>query len=199
MPRVHRIPWSTNVERVALAFAHKGRAVEWVDVDPADRSPVRALSGQDLVPVLETGDGQVIADSTAILHWLEEEAPDPPLWPRDPARRAEADIFVGWFNRVWKVAPNAIADGAGDDLAHAAELRGSLDRFEALLQGRDHLLGDELGVADVCAFPFLKYARGLDPADPDRFHHVLAEHLAIDGGYPALSGWIERMDARPRA
>ena len=36
--RVHRIAFSTNVERVALAAAHKGVSVEWVDVDPADRS-----------------------------------------------------------------------------------------------------------------------------------------------------------------
>ena len=53
MIRVLRIPLSTNVERVALALAHKGLEVEWVDVDPDDRSPVVALSGQELVPVLE--------------------------------------------------------------------------------------------------------------------------------------------------
>ena len=35
--RVHRIPFSTNVERVALAAAHKGLAIEWVDHDPGDR------------------------------------------------------------------------------------------------------------------------------------------------------------------
>ena len=52
--RVLRIPFSTNVERVALALAHKGVAVEWVEVDAADRSPVRELSGQDLVPVAVT-------------------------------------------------------------------------------------------------------------------------------------------------
>ena len=41
--RVYRIPFSTNVERVALALAHKGVAVEWVDVDPFDG---HALVGQ---------------------------------------------------------------------------------------------------------------------------------------------------------
>ena len=97
------------------------------------------------------------------------------------------------------MAPNAIADGVGDPLMHATELRGSLERFEALLHGRDFLLGDRLGIADVCAFPFLKYAVRLDPADPDRFHHVLAEHLALEGEYPALEAWIARVDALPRA
>ena len=35
--RVYRIPFSTNVERVALATGHKGLAIEWIDVDPDDR------------------------------------------------------------------------------------------------------------------------------------------------------------------
>jgi hypothetical protein len=36
--------------------------VDWVDHDPADRSAIRALSGQDLVPVMEL-DGEVVSDS----------------------------------------------------------------------------------------------------------------------------------------
>jgi len=207
--RVHRIPFSTNVERVALAAAHKGIAVEWVDHDGADRSAIRAISGQDFVPVAEL-DGRVIVDSPVILRELERMAPDPPLWPGEPARRAEADVFVEWFNRVWKVAPNRMADGAhaaeGGGSADAperdawsAELRGSLDRFEALLDGRDFLLGDTLGIADVIAFPFLKYAASIEPGDPDPFHHVLAEQLALGGGYERLRGWIARCDTLPRA
>ena len=191
--KVHRIPFSTNVERVALAAGHKGIAVEWVDHDDGDRSAIRALSGQDFVPVAEL-DGQVITDSPVILRELERRVPDPPLWPAEPARRAEADVFVDWFNRVWKVAPNRMA-GPED----AAELRGSLDRFEALLDGRDWLLGDRLGIADVIAFPFLKYAASIAPDDPDPFHHVLAEHLALGDAHERLRGWIGRCDALPRA
>jgi glutathione S-transferase len=198
--RVHRIPFSTNVERVALAAAHKGIAVEWVDHDDADRSGIRALSGQDFVPVAEL-DGRVIVDSPVILRELERMAPDPPLWPGEPARRAEADVFVEWFNRVWKVAPNRMAEepDAPQRDTWAAELRGSLDRFEALLDDRDFLLGDSLGIADVIAFPFLKYAVSIEPGDPDPFHHVLAEQLALGGGYERLRGWIARCDALPRA
>jgi glutathione S-transferase len=198
--RVHRIPFSTNVERVALAAAHKGVDVDWVDHDPADRSSIVALSGQAFVPVLEL-DGRVITDSPVILRELERLAPDPPLWPAEPARRAEADVFVDWFNRVWKVAPNRMAEepGAPEQAAWAAELRGSLDRFEALLDGREFLLGDALGIADVVAFPFLKYAASIQRDDPDRFHHILAEHLALGDGFPRLRGWIARCDALPRA
>lgn len=204
--RVHRIPFSTNVERVAIAAGLKGTEIEWVDHDAADRGAIVALSGQELVPVMETPEGEVVTDSPVILRRLEERYPDPPLWPSDPARRAEADVFVDWFNRVWKVAPNAIdAELGRDDPDHeriaelAAELRGSLSRFEALLDGRDHLLGDAVGIADVVAFPFLKYALLHDPADDERFHTILAEHLALGGDYPRVEAWIRRMDALPRA
>src|SRR5579859_7989131 len=86
--RVYRIPFSTNVERVALAAGHKGVPIEWVDVDPDDRSPVEGVSGQRLVPVLVAGE-EIVTDSPVILEWLEERFPEPPLLPRDAARRAE--------------------------------------------------------------------------------------------------------------
>jgi glutathione S-transferase len=201
-PRVLRIPFSTNVERVGLAAAHKSVPIAWVDVDPADRSPVQRLSGQPLVPVLDAGGGEVVADSMAIVAWLEARAPDPPLWPADPARRAEVDVFVDWFNLVWKGPPNRLADhpGAPTEATDAALLASWLPRFEALLAGRDFLFGDELGAADVCAFPFLRYGVvAPDPADTDPFHRVLAEHLPIVGRYPRLEAWVRRVDALPRA
>jgi glutathione S-transferase len=197
--RILRVPHSTNVERVALALAHKGLEAEWVDVDPQDRSAVRALSGQDLVPVLELPGGGGLADSMAILAWLEAEHPEPPLWPADPARRAETDIALEWFNEVWKGPPNRIAEGAAH-ARDAAALSRWLPWFEALLAGRDFLLSDALGVFDVCCFPFLKY--GVLPVaadDPDPFHHVLAEHLPVTGRLPRLEAWVRRVDALPRA
>src|SRR5438067_5398691 len=108
MARVYRIPFSTNVERVALAAGHKGLELEWIDVEASDRSPVEAVSAQSLVPVLVDGD-DVVFDSTRIVEHLEERFPDPPLYPHDEARRAEVAVFVDWFNRVWKRPPNEIA------------------------------------------------------------------------------------------
>jgi glutathione S-transferase len=198
--RVYRIPFSTNVERVALALGHKGLEVDWIDVDPADRTPVREVSGQNLVPVLVTHDGEVVADSTAILRRLERQHPEPALWPRDEGRRAELDIFLDWFNRVWKRPPNLLADEPGreDEAELAAELRGSLDLFEAILAGRDYLLGD-FSAADCAAFPFLKYGLIHDPDDDEPFHLVLIEHLALEGAHPRLEAWIRRVDSHPRA
>ena len=204
MLRVYRIPYSTNVERVALALAHKGIEVEWVDVDPAERTPVREISGQDLVPVLVEEDGTVVADSTRILARLEERFPEPPLYPRDPARRAEVEVFLDWFNRVWKRPPNELdaeLSKPEPDPARVeelgAELAGSRDVFEALLDARDHLFG-EFSVADCAAFPFLRYARYAEPDDEEQFHQILVDRLRPLDAHPRLNAWLERMEARPR-
>ena len=193
--RCFRIPFSTNVERISLAAGHKGLEIEWVDVDPEDRSPVEAVSGQSLVPVLVAGE-EVVSDSPRILEWLEERFPEPALLPRDPARRAEVRVFADWFNRVWKTFPNGINDGTGDPAEHDAEMRRAVERFEALLSGRDFLFG-EFGLADVTAFPFLKYASlGLRPDDTDSFHTVLAEQTPLRSDSP-LHAWVARVDALP--
>jgi glutathione S-transferase len=203
--RVYRIPFSTNVERVALALGHKGVEVEWVDVDPADRRPVRAVSGQDLVPVLVDRD-LVLHDSPRILEHLEVRFPEPPLFPREPARREELRTFLDWFNQVWKGAPNLIAaeeERPVPDQERIAqlgrELAGWLPRFEALLQGRDFLFGGELSAVDVTAFPFLKYADLWDEGDDQRFHEILRDAMPLHGRYPRLESWIHRIDALPRA
>lgn len=205
MLRVHRIPYSTNVERVAIAAACKGVAVEWVDHDPADRSAIRALSGQDLVPVAELPGGEIVFDSMAIVERLEAMHPDPPLYPADPAARARLDVFVAWFNRVWKIAPNAIEaeEAAAEPDAQrierlGEELSGSRGIFEGLLADGPYLMGAEYGAADVCAYPFMRWAV-LDAAPPEahRFEHILVERLGLRGGYPRLRTWIQTVANRP--
>jgi glutathione S-transferase len=199
--RLLEIPFSTNVERVTLALAHKGLDVEHVAVDPADRSAAVAASGQALVPVLILDDGEAIADSTEIVRRLERDRPDPPLWPSDAARAAELDVFAAWFDAVWKRAPNAIveAEERGEHTAPLwAELRAHVAIFEALLARRDFLWGETLSAADVLAFPFVKYAARIDPADGERFHQVLHEGQPLEGR-PRVAAWIERVDALPRA
>ncbi len=202
---VYRVPFSTNVERVALAAAHKGVALEYVDVPYDDRAAVVRVSGQELVPVLVDGD-LVLHDSPAILEHLEERFPEPPLYPADAARRAEVRVFVDWFNRVWKRPPNLIYDEETKPepnrekiAALEARITGALPLFEDLLAGRAFLFGDALTIADVVAFPFLKYATVWEEGDEHRFHEILRDAMPLDGRYPRLQAWIARMDALPRA
>jgi glutathione S-transferase len=191
MIRLYRAPWSTNVQRVTMALAHKGLEHEDVVISYQDRSPVVEISGQPLVPVVIVGD-EVLADSMTIVARLEELFAEAPLYPADAARRAEMDVFVDWFNRVWKVEPNAIE--AGGPLAElAAVMDDRLDLFERLLADRDFLFG-AYSAADCCAYPFLKFAAGRDPADDEPFHRILDEHQTT-AGRPRLSAWIDRVAA----
>jgi maleylacetoacetate isomerase len=204
--RLYRISHSTNVERVALALAHKGLEAESVWIEPGDRTEVKKVSGQTLVPVLVDGE-EVVADSTRILEHLEERYPQRPLYPEDTAPRAEMQVFVDWFNRVWKVPPNAIAA----ELVKAKpnqkrigewgdQLRSRLDLFERLLQDRGHLLGEDFSAADCVVFPFLRYAAlPLSDGDDELFHKVLRDYQQLGGTHPRLEAWIRRIDARPRA
>jgi glutathione S-transferase len=203
---IHRIAFSPNVERVALALAYKGLAAEWVDHDPNDRSKVQELSGQDLVPIAELN-GEVIADSMRIVDRLETLAPEPPLYPLNPAARAKTLIFIEWFNEVWKRPPNAIDEEErrpNPDRALiaglSARMRGWLSVFEGLLADGDYLIGDDFTAADVCAFPFVKYSViPRDAADNSTFRRVLEMHQRLDNRCPRLGAWIARMNARPRA
>ncbi|HXH87367.1 MAG TPA: glutathione S-transferase family protein [Gaiellaceae bacterium] len=202
--KVYRIPFSTNVERVALAAGRKGLAIDWVEIPEDDRAEVVRVSGQELVPVLDD-DGLILSDSPAILEYLEEQHPEPPLLPADPAARAEIRIFCDWFNRVWKLAPNLYEDelekpapdeGRLDELGR--RITATLPLFEGLLTGREFLFGD-LSLADVTAFPFLKYAVVWEDGDPYRFHEILRDHLQLEGRHPGIEGWIRRVDGLPRA
>jgi glutathione S-transferase len=202
--RLYRAPFSTNVERVALALAHKGLEVESVTIDYADRSRVEEVSGQGLVPVLEH-EGRVISDSIRILRYLEQRFSEPPLFPRDPARRAELDVFLEWFNEVWKGPPNEVEaeleKPEPDRLrieALGRRMAGWLDLFEDMLAGREYLMR-HFSAADCAAFPFLKYARVRDPEDDEPFHRILEEHQPLGDAHPRLAAWIDRVNERPRA
>ncbi len=150
-------------------------------------------------------DGTIVADSTRILGYLEERYPQPPLYPADPARRAELDVFLDWFNRVWKRPPDEIEaelrkpePNRGRIAELGRELAETLDLFEAMLAGRDFLFG-EFSAADCAAFPFLKYAVLWPDGDEGLFHEILRDYQPLGDGHPRLEAWITRVDERPRA
>jgi glutathione S-transferase len=203
MLRLYRARYSTNVERVALALALKGLEAEPVWITYDDRSPVEEVSGQPLVPVLDY-DGEILTESMDIVRELDRRHPDPPLYPDD--RSAEIQDFVDWFNTSWKGPPNQIEAELGKphpdealigELEH--QMHSALDRFEHMLTDTPYLLGDALTAADVCAFPFLKFATLHDSDDDELFHLILRDRQRDGKQRPRLAAWIERVNALPRA
>ena len=77
--------------RVRIALAYKGLAPEANYVSLGKREhhdpPYRAVNTQGLVPAL-VDDGRLLTQSLAIIEYLEERYPIPPLLPADPADRA---------------------------------------------------------------------------------------------------------------
>src|SRR5579871_3622691 len=53
-----------------------------------------AINPQGLVPTLEGDAGAIITQSLAIIEWLDETHPEPPLLPKDPLRRAKVRAFA---------------------------------------------------------------------------------------------------------
>ena len=53
-----------------------------------------AINPQGLVPTLEDDAGTVLTQSLAIIEWLDETYPAPPLLPKDPLRRAKVRAFA---------------------------------------------------------------------------------------------------------
>jgi len=82
---------SSSSYRLRIALNLKGLAHEIVPVNlvagEQRGEAYRAINPQGLVPALDTGDAQLV-QSTAILEWLEEQYPDPPLYPADALARA---------------------------------------------------------------------------------------------------------------
>ena len=126
-----------------------------------------ALNPQGLVPALEH-DGWVVTQSLAILGWLEERFPEPPLLPRtSPEDRAEVramatlvacDIHPLNNLRVLK----AVKVLGGDTDAWADQwIRPGFDALERLIErrGGGWSWGDAPTIADCCLIPQVYSAR----------------------------------------
>jgi maleylacetoacetate isomerase len=83
---------ATAPYRVRIGLALKGVDYDYAPVDlikGEQREPAyRAVNPQGLTPTLDLGDGTVLAQSLAILEWLEETRPEPPILPRAALDRA---------------------------------------------------------------------------------------------------------------
>jgi maleylacetoacetate isomerase len=136
----------------------------------------RARNPAGLVPVWREADGFTLAQSLAIIDYLDELYPDPPLLPDDPRRKAvcreiaytiACDIHpIGNLRVLAKLT----ADYGADAGARAAWNRywiglgfGAIEARLAAIAGR-HAVGDQITLADICLVPQVYNARraGLD-------------------------------------
>jgi glutathione S-transferase len=177
---------------VSIAAALADVDVEWTLVTFDDRTLIEELSGQKGVPIAEL-DGRIVVGSLEIVGRIA-----PQLWPADPRERALVETFLEWFDRIW-LHPLGVLwrdQDEGRKARAAKRLDRSLDRFEALLEG-DYLFG-ELSVADVAAYPFLKYATDSNPDDDYDIHDIMRRSLSVEGR-PRIAAWLERVAALPFA
>jgi len=83
---------SSAAFRVRIALNLKGISYDQASIhlrkSEQRRPDYLALQPQGLVPVLETDDGEVLIQSLAIVEYLDETHPEPPLLPGHPAARA---------------------------------------------------------------------------------------------------------------
>jgi glutathione S-transferase len=87
--------------RKVMAFAgEKGIEIELVPMRPGDPDPeFRAASPFGKMPALRDGD-YALADSSAIVHYLEAKQPDPALIPSDPKLRGKTIWFEEFADTI---------------------------------------------------------------------------------------------------
>lgn len=186
---------------VRIVVHEKQLQVELIDLDMLkgeNREPwflQRNPAGQ--LPVLELDDGTTIAETGAILEFLEESYPDPPMIGETPAERAATrmwqrrielgiseNIANGWRfsegQKFWKTRGRVIPE-AGPGLKAIA--RDKLRWLDAQMDGRAFIVGARFTVADVGLL------QSLD------FGDFVGQPLPED--CPHLRAWRERLSARP--
>jgi maleylpyruvate isomerase len=164
---------SSAASRVRIALALKGVAAERVPVailgaEAAHRSAgYLSVNPQGLVPALLTDEGELLTQSLAIVEYLDERYPEPPLLPREPAARAQARaIALAVAAEIHPLVTPRVAgmlrtghglDAADIDAWKRHWIEEGMDAIEALLTrriGSGRLsMGDLPTLADVFLFP----------------------------------------------
>jgi maleylacetoacetate isomerase len=167
----YRVRIALNLKGVApqRAFVHLRRGAQ-------HDAGYLAINPQGLVPLLVTDDGAVLTQSLAIIEWLDETHPAPPLLPGTPVERARVralalaiacDIHPLNNLRVLKYLTGALgATEAARDGWYAHWCDVGLRALEVRLArepatGR-YCHGDAPTLADVCLVPQLANARRVD-------------------------------------
>ena len=178
--KLHGYFRSSAAYRVRIALNLKGLAAEHLPhhLRKGEQSEPAylALNPQGLVPTLEKS-GAVLTQSLAIIEWLDETHPSPPLLPKDPLRRAKVRAFalaiacdihpVQNLKVLARLRQLGLPEEQVTEWAAWVNREG-LAACEALLKGEKgpFCFGDKPTIADLCLVPQLANARrfGVDVA-----------------------------------
>jgi maleylacetoacetate isomerase len=166
---------SSAAYRVRIALNLKGLTYETVSVHLTKdggrnyRPEYRAVNPQMRVPALVTDNGQVLIQSLAIIEYLDETHPQPPLLPAEPMARAKtralAQLVACDIHPLNNTSPlrylkNRMAQqqDAIDAWYHHWILTG-FEALEALLEPAPYVCGESVTLADICLVPQVANAR----------------------------------------
>jgi len=186
--------WRSSASyRVRIALAWKG--LDYTDeainlrLGQQGDAAFLGLNPQGLVPIFTDGD-MALSQSLAIIEYLEEQWPEPPLLPGDAPRRAQVravaqliacDIHPLNNLRVLNYLREPLGqseEAVRQWSCHWIEdgLR-ALERMAGPTSGR-FLFGDDVTLADICLVPQLYNARRVD-ADLSAFPRLLAVEATL--------------------
>ena len=162
-------------QRVRIALNLKGVDYRYLSVAEISWDTYRKINPQGLLPALKVGE-RIVAQSTAILEYLEAAYPEPPLLPDDPVAAAEIRAFAQLIacdmhplnnNRVRRFLESDMGASEAAVLHwYRHWIAQGFASLETTLRSRprdgDFCFGDRPGMADLCLVPQVQNARRFD-------------------------------------
>ena len=141
--------------RVRVVLAEKGITVEIVDVDSNKPEDLIDLNPYNTVPTLVDRE-LVLYDPRAIMEYLDERFPHPPLMPVDPVSRARTRLALYRIEQDWyELIPALESKGEKTATKARKQLRDSLTSSAEVFAAKPFFLSDEFSLVDASVMPIL--------------------------------------------